>query len=548
MRVGWLTVTTLGTMDRTRRIAALLLLAAVGASATFELPQYDPVLGDVFPVLVEARSSSFHRDCHQKAECVPISSCPKLYELLSLPTIQSVRRLKASTCRIVDRKPFVCCYKNDILPSPEQPPSTEDETGTPKTDTRQEQPPAEPEQPAAETEQPPAEPEQPAVEPEQPPAEPQQPAAEPEQLPAEPASTPAEAVGTAVAPAEAPADPVPEPAEAPANASLAAEEGELVARFFSSSDPSQEVHEELDYLDEHEEFHECGFGRLATRIFGGVEAIPHSWPWIAVLGYGFVPEDVYWACGATLVGPRHVVTAAHCVTEETADGLQVVTDLQRVRLGEHDLFNDNDGPVMDAIPERIIVHDNYTGRPEYSNDIALIRLDRRVNYTENISPVCLPGVLRPPVEIPSEDQPAAAVTPNAEENEFIVSGWGSDGKFVRNVNKKFVRYEPDNTGVRHGTDRLREVTVTQVNGTVCRQHFGRFGIPVRDTIQLCAGGQGVDSCSGDSGGPLIQDTGMQYELVGVVSLGGVICGGQIPGLYTRVQAYTEWMAAIMAEV
>ena len=52
-----------------------------------------------------------------------------------------------------------------------------------------------------------------------------------------------------------------------------------------------------------------------------------------------------------------------------------------MRLGEHDLFNDNDGPVVDAVPEKIIVHENYTGRPRYSNDIAVIRLDRRVNYT-----------------------------------------------------------------------------------------------------------------------------------------------------------------------
>ena len=40
---------------------------------------------------------------------------------------------------------------------------------------------------------------------------------------------------------------------------------------------------------------------------------------------------------------------------------------------------------------------------------------------------------------------------------------------------------------------------------------------------------------------------MQYELVGVVSLGGVICGGKIPGLYTRVQAYTDWIETVIAE-
>ena len=54
----------------------------------------------------------------------------------------------------------------------------------------------------------------------------------------------------------------------------------------------------------------------------------------------------------------------------------------KVRLGEHDLFNDNDGAV-DATPLNIIVHENYTGRPTYSHDIAIIQLETNVSYTGN---------------------------------------------------------------------------------------------------------------------------------------------------------------------
>lgn len=211
---------------------------------------------------------------------------------------------------------------------------------------------------------------------------------------------------------------------------------------------------------------------------------------------------------------------------------RTVLHRKKVRLGEHDLYDDTDGPVVDAVPLRIIAHQNYSGRPRYSHDIAIIELDRAVNFTENISPVCLPGALRPMKLVPTSEEGGNSTeegTTPAPEEDLIVSGWGSDG-------------------VRHGTDKLMEVAVTPVEGFLCKRHFGRFGIPITDQLQLCAGGRGVDSCSGDSGGPLVQEAGMgQFELVGVVSLGGIICGGKIPGLYTRVEAYTDWIHETMGE-
>lgn len=53
---------------------------------------------------------------------------------------------------------------------------------------------------------------------------------------------------------------------------------------------------------------------------------------------------------------------------------------------------------------------------------------------------------------------------------------------------------------------------------------------------VCAGGDGKDTCTGDSGGPLIdRETG---QVVGIVS-SGVGCGGT--GLYTRVASYISFI-------
>ena len=66
---------------------------------------------------------------------------------------------------------------------------------------------------------------------------------------------------------------------------------------------------------------------------------------------------------------------------------------------------------------------------------------------------------------------------------------------------------------------------------------------------FCAG---VDSCNGDSGGPLFgqklkrgSKTRTDFEkpmfLRGVVSFGASFCGQGSPGVYTDVKGYMDWI-------
>uniref|UniRef100_A0A1B6ML49 Peptidase S1 domain-containing protein n=2 Tax=Graphocephala atropunctata TaxID=36148 RepID=A0A1B6ML49_9HEMI len=67
------------------------------------------------------------------------------------------------------------------------------------------------------------------------------------------------------------------------------------------------------------------------------------------------------------------------------------------------------------------------------------------------------------------------------------------------------------------------------------------------STQMCAGGEpGKDSCSGDSGGPLMTPytigSSTRYFLVGIVSMGPKQCGADPkPGVYTAVTKYIKWI-------
>lgn len=76
----------------------------------------------------------------------------------------------------------------------------------------------------------------------------------------------------------------------------------------------------------------------------------------------------------------------------------------------------------------------------------------------------------------------------------------------------------------------------------CSTVYKPAGIILSDR-QLCAGGEkGKDTCTGDSGGPLMQLVGFRWVLYGIVSFGPKQCARKgVPGVYTNVPKYIEWI-------
>ena len=100
--------------------------------------------------------------------------------------------------------------------------------------------------------------------------------------------------------------------------------------------------------------------------------------------------------------------------------------------------------------------------------------------------------------------------------ELTVIGWGNTSK----------------TGQAEFPNTLREVVVPVVSDATCDKAYHGF---ITTQTQLCAGSKGLDSCGGDSGGPLFGATPAGSLIqVGIVSFGIGCAKNRYPGVYTEV--------------
>ncbi|XP_018396098.1 PREDICTED: venom protease-like [Cyphomyrmex costatus] len=256
----------------------------------------------------------------------------------------------------------------------------------------------------------------------------------------------------------------------------------------------------------------CGYSNATlNKIVRGVPAELGAWPWITALGYrnSKNPNVPKWLCGGALISSRHVLTAGHCVYRRA--------DLYKVRIGDLDLNNDNDGatPFEDFI-ERRTVHPEYNPTT-YTNDVAVLKTTQEVPFTRLLHPICLPvdDFMR---------------NKNLETTYPLVAGWGST--------------------YFHGptSSHLLQIQVPIRTQEQCKKSFQNFPTTVIDNRVLCAGYArgGKDACQGDSGGPMMSPDSRNQQtfyIVGVVSYGFKCAEPGFPGVYTRVTTFLDFITS-----
>ena len=262
------------------------------------------------------------------------------------------------------------------------------------------------------------------------------------------------------------------------------------------------------------------------RVVGGTVARKDEWPWQVLL---VVPvqapggERGQEMCGGSVIAPRWVLTAAHCLQHLDPARTVVVVEqkdipsLRRLNAGRSD-------PTLNR-PVRTYVHPGYR-RDSATNefDIALLRLAQGVRAHPVVPLLEANGEL---------EGPAVRAT---------VTGWGvthAVDEYGNNLNTH------SKTGPQDFPDHLMQVEVPLVPLAQCRAAYQKAGSHgVVDDRNLCAGVRegGKDSCPGDSGGPLVaQDAAGSWMQIGVVSWGRGCGLAGFPGVYTRVSTFADWI-------
>lgn len=144
-------------------------------------------------------------------------------------------------------------------------------------------------------------------------------------------------------------------------------------------------------------FHSCGLARVVNFVANGRPANDHDWPWhvqLVILNNEFGESETF--CGATVVSPYHVVTAAHCYDDMDPELMAPSTRVLFRGIG----FGKKP---FEARAHKVILHKDYVPamtefeariqnlKPGPINDLALIVLRRLPDeIIRRIIPACLP--------------------------------------------------------------------------------------------------------------------------------------------------------------
>ncbi|KAH0626599.1 hypothetical protein JD844_001677 [Phrynosoma platyrhinos] len=255
----------------------------------------------------------------------------------------------------------------------------------------------------------------------------------------------------------------------------------------------------------------CGKQGFLNRIVGGKDSQDGEWPWQVSIKLNGEHH-----CGGSLITDQWVVTASHCF--KLVDSPSKFT----VLLGARKLSNPGPHSITTGV-KCIVPNPEYEAGDMRSGDIALVQLDRPVEFSNWITPICVP-------DANVNFQPGL---------KCWVTGWGDVQGRERYLT----------------SDTLQKLEVPIISTNACNALYHQGSGEPKSTKDIkmdmiCAGfaaGQ-QDACQGDSGGPLACQMGESWVLAGVVSWGEGCAQKNRPGVYARVTSYQPWIHSVIPEL
>ncbi|XP_055546314.1 uncharacterized protein LOC129730773 isoform X2 [Wyeomyia smithii] len=267
--------------------------------------------------------------------------------------------------------------------------------------------------------------------------------------------------------------------------------------------------ERLTLDDCHLRFHKLVYSPLPKPAFGHPARLK-EFAHIGAIGWTQSDGTISWNCGGTLIWDNFVLTAAHCAVDFNNKRPDVI------RFGDLNIYSSDDDEYAQQLKIiDVIRHPKHRYAAQY-HDIALMKLEKNVALHETVAPACL----WTDEEIRFRSLEAA--------------GWGKTG---------FAEAQ---------TPVLLKITLKPMNNEECGKIYmndtnRRLRLGLQDH-HICAVDEKMDTCEGDSGGPLqiklMHNGRVTPFLVGVTSF-GTVCGTSSPGVYTKVSSYHDWIIETM---
>ncbi len=294
---------------------------------------------------------------------------------------------------------------------------------------------------------------------------------------------------------------------------------------------------------------------MSSCVVGGEPANIDDWPGMASLQLAHSSGANYHLCGATMISESWVLTAAHCVEHakiETGENgaLQVIQYEPQAdspngmrKLGPLTIvaglgdLSEDPTDVTFAVTG-VEIHPSYTkGAVHRGHDLALLRIAS--SWTGNTA------------ELDGFSAPLKRVR-NGTDLEVAGYGYLMEAGSSESVIGKRGAVEAPSLALQQAVvpalspNRCRRTLTKKITEYGYEEEFG--GLLISGETHICAGIGDVDSCTGDSGGPLIaRDENGAAVQVGIVSWGLGCARQDSPGVYVRIADYKDWITTISSE-